>query len=419
MDRNSASSVADENDWTNVTDPKEKKKIQNRIAQRVHREKLKRRLRELEDLAEEKESRKLAEEQGRKRRFSMSVPLTPGAQSMVLPASCPSSISFGPAGALESLTPPVSQHIETMWRVLNEILHDRPQADSPGQSTSITGPTDAREEPAPTYPDWRAPALVAGPETGSDNGFDLAALAKGGLSPAQDGNLSMPDLDYFPFPGGTSDGDDRVVGDFGDINRPGSAYASLPPGLPGSDAPLIERLNCLRQYAGALGFSSLDAALSSYYTADLSKSPTLFNEQCLSRSRRLPSLLSEIRRHSKGWNKLGQAGYTEETLRSAEDIYVEEFKQAGVDVHLQLADVVAGEELTMDLVPKALVVLQNKFPHLWALITSLATDVAAPGEQQQQQQHPYTVFATVMTLCCPSRPLPRGVLAFHQYHEVP
>ncbi|KAK2001889.1 hypothetical protein LX36DRAFT_652895 [Colletotrichum falcatum] len=352
--------------------------------------------------------------------------MTPGAQTMVLPASCPSSVSFGTMGAPEGFTPPVPQHIEAMWRVLNDILHDRAPADSPGQNASVTAPRGAREEPAPTFPDWQAPAF-AGPETGSDSGFDLAALAKG-LSP---GTLSMPDpsslsdLDYFRFPGGASDTDDRAVGDYGETNgageaprRPDSGHASLPPGLPGSDASLIERLDCLRQYAGALGFGSLDAALSSYYTADLSKSPTLFNEQCLSRSRRLPGLLSEIRKHSKGWNRLGQAGYAEETLRSAEDIYVDEFRQAGIDVHLQLAEA-AGEELTMDLVPKALVVLQNKFPHLWALITSLAMDAATPGEQQQQRRHPYTVFATVMTLCCPGRPLPRGVLAFHQHHEVP
>ncbi|KAJ4387728.1 hypothetical protein N0V93_008327 [Gnomoniopsis smithogilvyi] len=39
-----------------VTDPKEKKKIQNRIAQRTHREKLKRRMQELEQIAAERDS---------------------------------------------------------------------------------------------------------------------------------------------------------------------------------------------------------------------------------------------------------------------------------------------------------------------------------------------------------------------------
>nr|POF14362.1 hypothetical protein CFP56_03386 [Quercus suber] len=120
---------------------------------------------------------------------------------------------------------------------------------------------------------------------------------------------------------------------------------SLPLGMGGTR---LERLSLLVECAKRLGFSNLNEALSVYYTSDLSKSALMSHEQSLNRVRQLPNLLSSIREHSRTWPSWERTNYMKETLRSAEDIYVEECRVARMNLRNQDITVLLQKESQID-----------------------------------------------------------------------
>lgn len=153
----------------------------------------------------------------------------------------------------------------------------------------------------------------------------------------------------------------ELMGIHGDLCA-GKNEPRTPRGRVGSIASttsLCERLSCLRHCAKLLGFSSLDAVLSLYYTADLSESPALSNEQSTSRERRLPTLLSEIREHFNTWNRWEQSGFIDEMLRGAECFYAEEVKQGRSDLDEQLMGNL-DNPLMVESVPEIAWILRDK-----------------------------------------------------------
>ncbi len=309
----------------------------------------------------------------RKKARSSSVPMMAGMKPPIFSMDTPSSISSDSSmtpgklpGPREGLTMPFSQLTEAMWRFLADTQQTHPLTNTLGQNINSTK-AQAIQESTSTDFDWPI-ATFGGLGTVPDNVLNLTTLAEG-LSPGQDcGGHGLPtppfpsDLGGFEFPITNDDNSGRHCRETARSVEPHKTrptYEPSRPNFPGKDAPLYERLNCLKECADLLGFGSLDTAMSAYYTADLSESPTMFNEQCLSRNRRLPSLLSEVRENSKTWNRWEQVGYAKETLRGAEDIYAEECKQASTELDAELAGIME-KELTVELIPKATWALQNK-----------------------------------------------------------
>lgn len=134
-----------------------------------------------------------------------------------------------------------------------------------------------------------------------------------------------------------------------------------------SDATRLERLTLLAEHSRRLGFSSLNEALSVYYTSDVSKSAILSHEQSLSRVRHLPSFLSDIREHSKHWPTWERDNYVRETLRSAEDIYAEECRIARMNLSDQGLIGLTQKEFQFDQMIQITRVLQQE-----VCLTSLA-----------------------------------------------
>lgn len=148
------------------------------------------------------------------------------------------------------------------------------------------------EDSIPVDLDWSN--AFNGAELPSDNPLDLTTLA--GLAdevPPRQGNTyqvpnpySLQDVTTFVFPstnentinksssrsssGKDGSGAQRV----GVTDRDDLTSAPTKPQFPSEDSSLCERLKCLKQCAKSLGFSSLDVALQTYYTADLSQSPS-------------------------------------------------------------------------------------------------------------------------------------------------
>jgi len=67
--------------------------------------------------------------------------------------------------------------------------------------------------------------------------------------------------------------------------------------------------------------------ISKYYTSDLRPSPRLASSQHLSRNRRLPAVLSDLRASAMSWTEWEAQGYKGEIVRSAESILAAERKK--------------------------------------------------------------------------------------------
>lgn len=94
--------------------------------------------------------------------------------------------------------------------------------------------------------------------------------------------------------------------------------------IPSIDASIEERLQYLLGCAQSVGFDSFDAVLSAYYTLDVDRASGLVLEQRMSRVRRLPNLLADLRREAPTWRPREQSGYQNETVKAAEDICASE-----------------------------------------------------------------------------------------------
>ncbi|KAI0192133.1 hypothetical protein F4808DRAFT_379158 [Astrocystis sublimbata] len=91
-----------------------------------------------------------------------------------------------------------------------------------------------------------------------------------------------------------------------------------------TNATLDERLEYVLDSVERAGFENLDALISKYYTAELRNSPAISNTRRLSRKRHLPRILADLRESAPTWTDWEAQGYKDEILRSAESIMLEE-----------------------------------------------------------------------------------------------
>jgi len=99
-----------------------------------------------------------------------------------------------------------------------------------------------------------------------------------------------------------------------------------------SDAMSMEdRIAYLLKCANDVGFDSFDAAVTAYYTTSLSESSISRKSQKISRNRRLPGVLVDLRASAKTWTRWEARGYEEEVVRSAESVFIQELDQFAVE----------------------------------------------------------------------------------------
>ncbi|KAH8800370.1 hypothetical protein F5884DRAFT_757978 [Xylogone sp. PMI_703] len=104
-----------------------------------------------------------------------------------------------------------------------------------------------------------------------------------------------------------------------------SGYYPAPP----KPNKLGERVEYLVECARSAGFDSFDALVTAYYTAGFGESSSLTNEQRLSRSRRLPRVVADVFNASSQWSDLERRGFHEEILKITESILGTECYTAG------------------------------------------------------------------------------------------
>jgi hypothetical protein len=87
-----------------------------------------------------------------------------------------------------------------------------------------------------------------------------------------------------------------------------------------ASATLEERFEFVQQCLATAGFSSIDATVSQYYTADFNHESVVSAEQRSSRHSQLPLLLEKLRRDVKAWTQWESHGYQHEVIKSAGSI---------------------------------------------------------------------------------------------------
>ncbi|KAJ2984656.1 hypothetical protein NUW58_g5943 [Xylaria curta] len=95
--------------------------------------------------------------------------------------------------------------------------------------------------------------------------------------------------------------------------------------LPNSQATVEEQFEYVLHCAQRVGFDSFDTMALQYYTRNFNPTSPLALEQHFSRNRRLPELLAELRKQSATWNMWERRGYQDETLKAAQEICTAEY----------------------------------------------------------------------------------------------
>ncbi|UKZ89806.1 uncharacterized protein TrAFT101_004847 [Trichoderma asperellum] len=104
---------------------------------------------------------------------------------------------------------------------------------------------------------------------------------------------------------------------------------------PNENASLTERLEYLVGVVHRLAFDDLESVMSKYYTSDFRPFPRLASLQRLSRNRKLPTVLSDLRASAMSWSEWEAQGYKSEIVRSAESILAAERKKLVSPLMLQ------------------------------------------------------------------------------------
>lgn len=171
---------------------------------------------------------------------------------------------------------------------------------------------------------------------------------------------------------------------------------------------LEERFEFVQLFLSSAGFSSIDAMVSQYYTADFSHESIVSSEQRSSRHSQLPLLLARLRRDVTTWTQWEAHGYQYEIIKSAESIIRAE--RADFNAAAQKSYINALSNLGRTHSDAVKVSLGNAFrpltkifqenvPKLWALTESLI----GSDDALNQRQRSYTSLAVILLLCRPDQ----------------
>lgn len=97
---------------------------------------------------------------------------------------------------------------------------------------------------------------------------------------------------------------------------------------PRPEAAVEDRFQYVLACARRVGFEGFDAMALQYYARNFDPASALAPEQRLSRNRRLPGLLAELRTQSASWSAWQSRNYQDEILKAAEEICAVECRES-------------------------------------------------------------------------------------------
>ncbi|KAF2213523.1 hypothetical protein CERZMDRAFT_111191 [Cercospora zeae-maydis SCOH1-5] len=339
-------SVPSQDDWRNINSVMEKKKAQNRLAQRNYRRNVKRKIEELEQQVATQAKLLAQEGEAAKNR-------TQGISSLA-DSDSPSSMDETLATSTEERQKDVSAPLPTPASQ----LFGTPEDFSPSDGYLDT----LWDCSAQGYPknNWDNLHVDMGARV-TDRAPKSTQVQKHPPYPASTTQSTDLDLDTLhDVHSGSPIGSFRVSDEHGRSRRAEDQWCGLARRNNSSDMvkgealltddeamfeqTTEERITYLIRCARRAGFQDLDSAVTTLYTAKFDEDSECSIAQHFSRKRCLPNLLEELRSKTNSWKAREVQPYQDEVLKSAESLLIGEMRsRQAVALHKILAGLLPND----------------------------------------------------------------------------
>lgn len=399
-----AAALKPEDDWTRVKDPREKKRIQNRVAQRTYRHRMKARLGELQARLDSHEKRRpgshgsddSSSESAAQNAYAQHLFTTRlvqddastsnsgfmSARGAELPLLDTNVYDYSLGGRGTSALPQQTPHLWDATPRSHSLPPDNGLLSPPSQSdkSSIMTPDlmmNCAELPA-QYADTSAlPMLDELRSTNTVHG--LGSLAPSS-SAAMDLALGQPagvwnTVEATPMP------DSAPTSTPVYYPTTTSDMPTSSPIVPPPQSSVDEHMQAILAHARASGFDSFDDLAATYYNHHFDPSSTVAHEQRLSRDYRLPKLFSDFSTATNEWSTWENPAFREEVLNTAKSIVGVEGSSARHDLIAKLSSLIDSYDSHGNYDANTLShmkqIIQDDLPSSWALAMALGNDSGA------------------------------------------
>ncbi|KAH6625534.1 hypothetical protein C7974DRAFT_377038 [Boeremia exigua] len=383
--------AATEKDWPKIRDRVEKKRLQNRLAQRNYRQNVKRRIEEAE----------------REKRIRIGLEQQNAAQAEVIRAQAGLVAYSHQHVALVSsdkrvdeviqhpAAQPTSSRLTQLQQPKHQTLHMLQDYITDG---SIQG-LDSNKDSTPFTAQPSLGKLSSNFSNLSNKNissadahlsvegqldlishisevvFDAHGHAEGSRQNGQGGNPCGPETTRSQ-PDQIFSWHESDTASFSSTAQPGSS----------STSSVDERLECMIRLAREVGFDSLEQVVSVLHTTQFEDGSVCSNAQRLGRLRRLPTLLDALLGASESWSKHELLGLQSSVLRATESLLVKERRSINPDNALfrRFSELAASP--STELYAEASLELQDQLPGLTAIITTVLLYVAGQSSSVYQSR---------------------------------
>ncbi|UNI16621.1 hypothetical protein JDV02_003044 [Purpureocillium takamizusanense] len=209
------------------------------------------------------------------------------------------------------------------------------------------------------------------------------------LSGNSEDAMSYPSLrGALPLPHGTAT--------VANTDATANTFRPVPPPI-NANASLDEKISGIMKQVEAAGFENFDEFVTAYYRDTCTATPSLANEQRLSRNSRLPEVIHEVVQAAKGWTAWERYGLQDEILKTAGAMLVEERASAGSSLFPHVLPLVESADGTVPANAGETLLglkraVQHELPRSWSLAMSLTADETSSWQRDRSS----TALASIL-----------------------